>query len=807
MKRETSVSLFYYLHFSTATQFSIMRFLLFTFLISILTANINAQPENISPLRLNEIMKGKDFIGYWPENHYWHMDGKQILFNWNRDNELEPSLYSYSTETKKITKVDFTNPHADVPYDYSQAKYNIQYYTTEGNLWAWDKSKEKCTPIISTSERIFDVQRLADPNKIAFRQGNNLYLYNAEIGTIQQLSFIRKGTKDQAEKHTKDELEQQQEDLFLFIREQKEKREFRERKSRAKNKNSALFLNGKRIDFIKVSKDGQFVFIACGDYPKTAKTHVEQHVTADGYTQTKSARAKVGHPEPTHFFYIQDVESDTIYEMTFDNLPDIRKKPEFFKEYGDFKPNYPENRKIVFHPTISSHSGTTIMDIRSYDNKDRWIIELKPKKNEFQLLERQHDEAWMGGPGISYWNRGTGVLGFWNNDNEIYFQSEETGYSHLYTLNLKSSKKTQLTSGEYEIYGTTLSKDDKSFYLTANKLHPGNREYYKFYPQSKKFENILVEDGAHQVELSPDEKTLTFLFSDKQNPWELFIAKTIKPAEAKQLTNSKSENYTKYNWRSPKVITFLGEDKKKVNARLYQPKEEIKNKAAVIFVHGAGYLQNAHNYWSSYYREFMFHNLLVDNGYTVLDIDFRASQGYGRDHRTAIYRHMGGWDLQDNITGKNLLVDSLGIDPNRVGIYGGSYGGFITLMALLTRPDEFACGAALRSVTDWRHYNHEYTSNILNYPSTDSLAYWRSSPIYFAENLNKPLLILHGMVDDNVQFQDVVRLSQRFIELEKKDWELAAFPVEAHGFVNSYSWTDEYRRIFELFQEELNSDQ
>ena len=159
----------------------------------------------------------------------------------------------------------------------------------------------------------------------------------------------------------------------------------------------------------------------------------------------------------------------------------------------------------------------------------------------------------------------------------------------------------------------------------------------------------------------------------------------------------------------------------------------------------------------------MFHNLLADNGYTVLDIDFRASEGYGRDHRTAIYRHMGSWDLEDQITGKNLLVDSLGIDGNRVGIYGGSYGGFITLMALLNRPQEFACGAALRSVTDWMHYNHEYTSNILNYPDTDSLAYWRSSPINFAENLEKPLLMLHGMVDDNVQFQDVVRLSQRFI--------------------------------------------
>ena len=148
-------------------------------------------------------------------------------------------------------------------------------------------------------------------------------------------------------------------------------------------------------------------------------------------------------------------------------------------------------------------------------------------------------------------------------------------------------------------------------------------------------------------------------------------------------------------------------------------------------------------------------------------------------------------------------MQKLGIDSTRIGIYGGSYGGFITLMALLTAPTEFPCGAALRSVTDWAHYNHEYTSNILNYPDTDPEAYKKSSPIYFANQLQDKLLMLHGMVDDNVQFQDVVRLSQRFIELGKENWELAVFPVEAHGFQESYSWTDEYRRIYELFYTEL----
>ena len=155
---------------------------------------------------------------------------------------------------------------------------------------------------------------------------------------------------------------------------------------------------------------------------------------------------------------------------------------------------------------------------------------------------------------------------------------------------------------------------------------------------------------------------------------------------------------------------------------------------AVVFVHGAGYLQNAHSYWSSYYREYMFHNLLASRGYVVLDPDYRASAGYGRDWRTAIYRHMGGKDLEDVVDGAKFLVDEAeGRMPKRIGVYGGSYGGFITLMAMFTTPDVFAAGAALRPVTDWAHYNHGYTSNILNEPQADAEAYRKSSPIYFAE--------------------------------------------------------------------------
>ena len=178
-------------------------------------------------------------------------------------------------------------------------------------------------------------------------------------------------------------------------------------------------------------------------------------------------------------------------------------------------------------------------------------------------------------------------------------------------------------------------------------------------------------------------------------------------------------------------------------------------------------------------------------------------QGYGRDWRTAIYRQMGHPELEDLLDGKKWLAEHASVDPKRVGVYGGSYGGFMTLMALFRAPGEFAAGAALRPVTDWMQYEHDYTSAILNEPQIDPIAYARSSPIEFADGLRDPLLICHGVIDDNVLFEDSMRLYQRLIELHKDDFTISPYPLDRHGFSNADSWLDEYKRIYRLFETHL----
>lgn len=757
-------------------------------------------------LRLEDIMKGDEFIGHQPENHRWSIDGQTVLFDWNPNNEIDDSTFFWNKLSKSPQKVSTPNPVYDIDFIASQKDYDVVYYTNQGVLYAYTKSTKKTKKVIQLAERINSVERSSNPDIIFFQQNRNVYQFNTIDFSIVQLTNFKTGKESKSDKEEDSFLVAQQKELFQFVRDEAKSDEWYEAQSKSNNEKfpKEIFYDKSSLEQVKVSPDGKFVTFRISDYPTQTSTNVEHFITADGFTQSKKARAKVSIDNfSKHKFGIFNVEKDTTYYVSFSNLSGIKEVPKYYQEYEKLKGDSEYDIPVVIQSPVYSKDGkNAVVEIRSQDNKHRWIVELDLISGKISELDHQQDDAWIGGPGIPGYSFSSGTLGFIDNST-FYFQSEVSGFSHLYAYNLKTKKKEALTKGNWEVRKVQLSNDVKSFYITTTTTHPGNRSFYKLDIASKKMIGILTNDGNYEVELSPDEQTLLVRYSYKNKPWELYVGANKPNAELKQITFSTTPEFKKYNWKAPEVITFKAEDGTTVYARLYQPKVENKNKAAVIFVHGAGYLQNAHNYWSTYHREYLFHNLLTDLGYTVLDIDYRASDGYGRDFRTGIYRHMGGKDLSDQLDGKKYLVEKAGIDASRVGIYGGSYGGFITLMALLTEPGEFKAGAALRSVTDWAHYNHGYTSNILNFPETDPEAYKKSSPIYFANNLQDKLLMLHGMVDDNVQFQDIVRLTQRFIELGKKDWDLAVFPVEAHGFKRTYSWVDEYRRILDLFNENL----
>ncbi|MFD2518034.1 S9 family peptidase [Salinimicrobium flavum] len=761
-----------------------------------------------SDLSVEKIMQDPQWMGSFPSNISWGAHSENIYFNYNPERNPADSLYRINIkDQEKIVPVSWKDREKLPPAsgDFNDKKTK-KVFTRSGSLLIYDLKSRKEKTILDLGAQIREPKFLANEDLISFVFSDNAYIYDLRNGTLKKLTNIRRGN----EKEDKDkDLSEQDEwlktenlELLQVVQERETKKEETEKyRELTQAPEPFTFYTGKKqLSNLAVAPNGRYVTFNLITRAENPDTNVPNYVDPTGYTVNLPARSKVG-SEPTKMeLAIYNLKKDTVYLVQTNALPGIKDLPNYIKDYPDREWKEEEREVIVTGPVFSDNGERAVVNVRSHDNKDRWIAQLDLGTGELTSLDRQRDEAWIAGPGIGY-SFSKGTLGWLPDNKSIYYQSEETGYSHLYLLNTETGKKQALTSGEFEIFDPFLSNNKKHWYFTSSEVDPGERHFYRMPVNGGQKEKLTNMTGNNEVELSPDEKYMAIRHSYSNKPWELYLKRTSKQAEAKQLTAGATEDFRAYDWRDPQLVSFTGKDGAEVPARLYTP--ETSNGAAVIFVHGAGYLQNVHKWWSSYFREYMFHNLLTDLGYTVLDIDYRGSAGYGRDWRTGIYRHMGGKDLADQVSGAEFLVKDHGVDAEKIGIYGGSYGGFITLMAMFTEADTFKSGAALRSVTDWAHYNHGYTSNILNEPVSDPIAYRRSSPIYFAEGLEGNLLIAHGMTDVNVHYQDVVRLAQRLIELGKEDWEMAVYPVEGHGFVEPSSWTDEYRRILELFNETL----
>ncbi|MCF4102040.1 prolyl oligopeptidase family serine peptidase [Gillisia sp. M10.2A] len=761
-----------------------------------------------SELSVDKIMQDPSWMGTFPSNIKWSADSKTIYFNYNLQKDPADSLYKINLKNPdEIIKASFSEEQKleSVYGDYN-SKRSKRIYTQDGHLKMLITKTNSSSTLIDLGERISNPQFMENEDLVSFNFNDNIYIYSLSSGSIKKVTNIKNTEKKEndTKKTKKDEwLENENLSLLQIIKERKEKKEKSDAYKEMVKKDPFVFYTGSKvISNLQLSPSGKYATFNLITRSDNKNTIVPNYVDASGYTQDLNTRSKVGDEPGKIDLLIYNIEKDTVYPAQTNNLPGIQDQPDYVKYYPNRTWEKSDRSVIPWSTIFSDDSQNAIVNIRSTDNKDRWITLLDLDTGKLKNLDRQRDEAWIAGPGIGY-SYSSGTLGWLPDNKTIYFQSEQSGYSHLYLLNIETTNKQALTAGEYEVFEPFISSDKKSWYLTTSQEGPGERHFYKMPLYGGKMEKLTTVIGNNDVYLSPDEKQMVILYSYSNKPWELYIKKTSSNSIAKQLTSGQSEEFTAYKWRDPDLIKFQAEDGTMVPARIYQPEISNKNGTAVIFVHGAGYLQNAHKWWSSYFREYMFHNLLTDLGYTVLDIDYRGSAGYGRDWRTGIYRHMGGKDLSDQVDGAEYLVAEHGIDKDNIGIYGGSYGGFITLMALFNEAETFKSGAALRSVTDWAHYNDGYTSNILNTPEQDPIAYKQSSPIYFAEGLKGNLLIAHGMLDVNVHFQDVVRLSQRLIELKKENWEMALYPVEDHGFIEPSSWTDEYKRILNLFNETL----
>jgi len=394
----------------------------------------------------------------------------------------------------------------------------------------------------------------------------------------------------------------------------------------------------------------------------------------------------------------------------------------------------------------------------------------------------------------------------------LWFTSDQSGYQHLYLVNQDGTGLKQLTKGDWEVHNDTFSHNPqwigKYIYYSSTEKSPAERQFYRIEVDAPNPQPELLSkrEGLNISWISEDGAKQATLEADSKNPLDLYV-------DGEQVTHSPLPEFYNLPWAETKYFTYLSpKDHKPVAARLllppgYNPDQpNQKLRPAVVYIHGSGYATSVLKQWGSYQDiRFAFNEYLASRGYVVLEMDYRGSTGYGRDWRSGVYLNMAGPDLDDVLGGVEYLRGLKNIDMNRIGIWGWSYGGFMTAAALFKAPTVFKAGAAFSGVYDWLNYNAGYTDERLTAPSENPEAFRRSSPIHFSGQLQNHLLILHGIADSNVLFQDAVQLSEKLIH-EGKPFEESFYPEENHAFVRDESYTNAFSKAAAFFDRYLNGN-
>ena len=310
-------------------------------------------------------MQGDDFVGHRPSSPYWSTDGQTLYFDWNPNEALSDSLYAYSVGSKNIKKVDFLTanalPSSRITYNQNKTK---AVYSKNGDVKSKDKEPQRDT--------------------------KDEWLYQDQLG------------------------------IFDVLQERKAKRDAKEEISKKLEALEPLEIEtkGKRVISLQIDPSGSYITYVLMERPDSKGTIVPHFVTESGYTEDQNTRSKVG-DEPTQYeMFVYDVENRKNYPVVLDNLEGLDYVPEYTKDYPDKTYENEDRISFINGPTWNTDGSKGILDIQANDYKDRWIVLLDPKTGKVEQLDRQHDEAWIGGPGIGRW--GGGSLGWMPDDKSIW---------------------------------------------------------------------------------------------------------------------------------------------------------------------------------------------------------------------------------------------------------------------------------------------------------------------------------------------------------------------------------------------------
>jgi dipeptidyl-peptidase-4 len=340
----------------------------------------------------------------------------------------------------------------------------------------------------------------------------------------------------------------------------------------------------------------------------------------------------------------------------------------------------------------------------------------------------------------------------------------------LYLLTPGDAHPTQLTTGPYDVEGAAIAPHNSPFiYYVSSEPLPEERHVFRIPAQGGKPERVSMLAGLNVPYVSPDGKAVALLHSDDRTPTELYI-------RGQRVTHSPPPEFARTAWANVHYASFKGSTAGvELHARIFEPPNlDRTRKYPVIF--GPVYTNTVRNHWDGRWEGLM--QLLVQRGYILVQLDSRGSTGYGRKFREKFLSQWGSSDLDDYQDAVDYIKSLPYVDPSRIGIFGSSYGGLITVFALFKKPGLFAAGVAAAPATDPRYYGSDDVA-IARTPKSNPEVFEKGRAALYANNLRDHLLIIHGMADDVVPFQTSVMLAEELV-LQHKDFDFAFTPTATH---------------------------
>lgn len=733
----------------------------------------------------------------------WSPDGQWAYFQYALDpqpvlvgNQPDDPWWRVSRDGRRVERVERAAALA-VPTGVQHtrdARRAVWFH--RGELRYWKRGTAEPKLLLARPDAIAP-RWTADEREVRWLEQSNLWTLDPETGTLRQLTRAHLQRDSARTDRARAELVRQQLEIFEFARKGKNDRDSLYRRSvadRAPQPITVPYKEGETIASLEVPRGGRYATFVITPRVQTTQVTYSDYVNDSGYVVTRSTRPKVGAPVPVRRAMI--VTADPFA------TPDSVKATAVEMDTARFG-----GKKVTAVRALWNDQGSRfVVEFQSLDHKDRWIVLVDPATGKHErVLHHIHDDAWFGGAGQAMGWLNASWFEFLPDGETLALTSEETGWAHLYLVTMDGAKQA-LTSGAWEIRSIERSGDGTAWWIGAGVEHPNELHLYTLPLRGGTLTRIDgLGEGEIQPVPSPDGQVVAFRWGSPTELTDLYVQPLRAGAPATRITRSGTDAFYRIAWPASEFISFPDDRGQPVYARVYKPLTAHANRPAVLEIHGAGYAQGVHKTFagSGAHGGSLNAQYLAARGVTYMVLDYRGSAGYGRDMRTDIYRTMGDRDVMSAVAAIPVLQQRYGVNPAKVGLFGCSYGGFFTLMALFRHPGVFQGGVAQCSVTDWAHYNHGYTARILNgAPVDDTTAYRVSSPIFHAEGLRDRLQIQHGLVDGNVQYQDAVRLVQRLMELGK-DFEFVTYPIDAHGWQSRWARIDSQRRMMKLWDEVL----